>query len=140
MTLNMFLLLFVVAEDPGSSPDWITFDSLLTLSGATLGIFLFVNTLGVLLKKIDRWLLYVVLILSFLFSAYMVFATEKVDFPNGLDNLLGQVLLIFLNGLLLFTTSVGANETLNNLAYRNNIVPQAKTKTKVSFISSWLKN
>jgi|GEM_PF-6169182 len=144
MVIHYTLALATQAQDLVSQTDpveWITPENLTTVGGATLSIVLVVKTINILFGNIGRKLLLIAFILCVGISATIIFEINK----NVDQSLLLKTSLTFFNGLLLFTTSVGTNETLSKLADNADNQPSVLLlekskfpKAKKQLWSSWL--
>jgi hypothetical protein len=122
--------LMAASSSGDSAGNFFTGQSLGTFAGASFGVTIVGNTLR---RVSGRELIWAILLISILF-AYV--AAEITGHPHSLVDLV----LILLNGCLLFCTALGINETLVSAKQQadNTGKPKPQAARTIGWVGSWL--
>ena len=135
MMNNLILILLKSTEE--NVGDYISLQDLGTLGISTVAVVALVSTIRILFGDIGRPLLWIVFVFCIIISGVVFF---KLNEPPEDQEEFVNYLLVFINSLLLFTSSVGTNEALGAAVQnqpKRRMQTTGKQKTSKAFLRSW---
>jgi hypothetical protein len=108
--------------------DFLTSTALGTFTGASVATVVVGNTARYLTKRDLR-------VVPFVFALVFAYVAAQI---TGNPRTLSDVLLVLLNGCLLFCTAIGANQVLVSVASQpGGIAPHGRPRSAIRWLQSW---